>query len=313
MSFRCTADWSPAKSRMGSRNRQGLTLMELVVVMAILIALASILVPLFPSMIERAHKASEATNTSELTKAVQLYQAINGNYPDGFDLLTDGTQLVNFLPSAGAASPVLFTGDTMNAGTTNVIGFNYPMGGYVSAGPLTTGGATALATAGIVNLYPLASGGSQTTPPTYTGTMGWTPTFNPYASDTPTPLTTTGTTLPTVAYVNASGVLRANMATPSIVSGSPTQFVLFGVGRYSSMVGTVIASAPNLFPNDAIHENPAQVYERFGVIFQLEDAQKNPLPYAIFLGACSIESDGLESADKDLEGYYKSVKQVGAP
>src|SRR5208283_2528292 len=184
----------------------------------------------------------------------------------------------------------------------------YPIGGYVSAAPLTAGGAQALATAGIVNLYPLASGGSQTTPPTYTGTMGWTPTFNPYGSDTPTPLTTTGTTLPTVAYVNASGVLRANMATPNIVSGSPTQFVLFGVGRYSSMVGTVIASAPNLYPDDTIHENPAQVYERFGVVFQLEDVNKKPLPYAIFLGACCIEDDGIESVDKTLESYYQRVK-----
>ena len=57
-----------------ANRRRGLTLMELVVVMFILMALAAIMVPLFPSMVERAHRASQATNESEITKAVQMYQ-----------------------------------------------------------------------------------------------------------------------------------------------------------------------------------------------------------------------------------------------
>jgi type II secretory pathway pseudopilin PulG len=58
---------------------RGFTLLELVVVMFILMALAAIIVPLFPSMVERAHRASQATNESEITKAVQLYQGLYGN------------------------------------------------------------------------------------------------------------------------------------------------------------------------------------------------------------------------------------------
>ena len=38
--------------------RSGLTLMELVVVLVILVALAGILVPILPSMIERAHRST---------------------------------------------------------------------------------------------------------------------------------------------------------------------------------------------------------------------------------------------------------------
>jgi len=88
--------------------RKGLTLMELVVVMFILMALAAIMVPLFPSLIERAHRSSQATNASEITKAVQLFQSINGNYPDGYDLLTDGTNIINYFPAVPTPQPMLF-------------------------------------------------------------------------------------------------------------------------------------------------------------------------------------------------------------
>ena len=46
-----------------------------------------------------AHRASQATNESEITKSVQLFQGLYGNYPDGYDLLTDGTTMVNYLPA----------------------------------------------------------------------------------------------------------------------------------------------------------------------------------------------------------------------
>src|SRR4029079_11542554 len=67
--------------------RQGLTLMEMVVVLSILAALAAIMIPLFPNILRRAHKATDATQTSEVAKAVQLYQALYLSYPNDLDLL----------------------------------------------------------------------------------------------------------------------------------------------------------------------------------------------------------------------------------
>jgi len=293
------------RSGIRPRGRKGLTLMELVVVMAILIALAAILIPLFPSMIERAHKASESTNGQELTKAIGLYQAMNGSYPDGWDLLTDGTTLVNFLPSAGAASP-MFYGETATADPTNTLGFNFPFGGYVSPAKLDAAHGAPLAAVGINNLIPMAPSSA------YTGAMGWTPTFNPYATDNPTPLSVSSG--PVAAFLFPSAVQRANLSTPSLINPkSNTQFIVFGVGRFNSMIGQSMYSVPNLFPDDTVHENPAFVYERFGAVFQLEDQLGNVLPAAIFVGACSIESDGFESVDKTLESYYQRVKQAGFP
>ncbi len=77
-------------SRIARRRRAGLTLMELVVVMVILIALAGIILPLFPSMLTRAHTSSTATNIAEASKAVQLYYNMYSGYPNNLDNLVPG-------------------------------------------------------------------------------------------------------------------------------------------------------------------------------------------------------------------------------
>ena len=145
----------------------------------------------------------------------------------------------------------------------------------------------------------------------YSGSIGWTPTFNPYPGDAVTP--TALTTSTSVVYVNGSGVLAANLASPSIVSGSGTQFVLFGLGKRCSAIGTVLATASYNFPNDTVHENPDLVYERFGLIFQLEDAKKNPLAAAQFIGTVAIESNVLLGVDKVNESYTENIPQINAP
>lgn len=75
-----------------STARRGLTLLELVVVLAILAALAGLLLPLAGQYLEKAHASSSADNIKEITKAVQQYNAVTRNYPDSLDsLLEDAT------------------------------------------------------------------------------------------------------------------------------------------------------------------------------------------------------------------------------
>jgi Tfp pilus assembly protein PilE len=83
-------------------NRKGLTLLELVVVMTILIALAGILVPLLPNLLNQAHTATGATNMPELNKLFELHNAMERGYPNYLDNLTDGTGLYDRLPGGGA-------------------------------------------------------------------------------------------------------------------------------------------------------------------------------------------------------------------
>lgn len=274
-------------SRHPVRVRPGLTLMELVVVLAILIALSAILVPLFPSMIGRAHKSSESTNTTELNKAMQLYAGLNGgNFPDGYDLLGDGTTLAAYLPANPTPNPT--------AGPANLAN---TVGGFLNPQALDANRAAALNNVGVRNGYAMFT----TVQPD-----PFTPTFNPYSNSATPPVMVPITTGLVVPYVTPAGIARATICgAQNINTASNTQFVMFGIGNRSSMLGTTLANAPHLFTDNPTLENPANFYERFGVIFQVEDANGNPLASALFISAVSIESDGIEGADKDLEGYYQ--------
>src|SRR5262249_33970927 len=85
--------------------RSGFTLMELIVVLTILAALAAIVVPMFPNILRRAHKASDATQSQELAKAVLTYQAMYPPYPNNWDLLTaNAGTFPDFMPGALSAT-----------------------------------------------------------------------------------------------------------------------------------------------------------------------------------------------------------------
>jgi len=87
------------------RNRRtGLTLIELVVVLAILAILGGILVPKLMGYLEKAHGAEGITNVSEVTKFVQLYRTQYGVYPDAPDslLLMTGAHNPNVAAEARA-------------------------------------------------------------------------------------------------------------------------------------------------------------------------------------------------------------------
>jgi Tfp pilus assembly protein PilE len=122
--------------RQASR-RTGLTLIELIVVLVILVGLAGLIVPLLPNMITRTHTASGATNIQEINKWVQTYEALQTSYPDGWDGLTDGSDIVDYLP--GSVS--------------------------LTAGKLSAAEASALASAGITTAYKMVK--SNPTKPTF--------------------------------------------------------------------------------------------------------------------------------------------------
>ena len=67
------------------------------------------------------------------------------------------------------------------------------------------------------------------------------------------------------------GILGARIVDPLSVPTGDRAFILFGLGSRCTMIGKSLADAPVLSPdNDA--ENPAKVYERFGLVFRVKDA-----------------------------------------
>lgn len=247
------------KNRMFSR--RGLTLIELVVVMAILVALAGILVPMLPKMLKRAHGASSATSTSELSKSIQTYHSLYFAYPDNYDSLTaaDGT-LNTYVP--GGLTPVALTADTL----------------------------ASLNDAGIMSVRRMvASAGGD-----------WSPTFYPYGNDS-----------------SVFPVADALTATDSLASLSPAvaaqqfgasadvdcTYVVFGVGSFTSMQGKVLQDAPIHFGEGA-NDSPGAVYARFGVVFQVTDAEGEALEKAQFIGAGAFHDGGFVSLGSHLAEYY---------
>src|SRR6056297_480753 len=68
-------------------NRFGLTLIELVIVLAILAALAGLVLPLAGNYLEKAHAGAAASNFKEVSKLLQQYNTVTRLFPDRLDSL----------------------------------------------------------------------------------------------------------------------------------------------------------------------------------------------------------------------------------
>lgn len=272
-------------------SRRGLTLMELVVVMVILIALAGILLPLFPSMLNRAHTSSSATSGAELSKAVQTYQALYYGYPNLLDNLAVGTSLYPSLSGADTATNLTTTAlsDGMTAALSNV-GIQ-----YVSQVAATS----------------TAANGNGTVP-------AYNPTFFPYNAIPA--LTYTGATSTSPAITTPSGAATtlssgtnvAILGTQSVVDLGLTQgatYVVFGVGSYSTMAGKTIDDAPVHF-DDNPAGSPNNTYARFGLLFQVTDYTGTALPQARYAGAVSfhdVSDGGVVGTDQHIQEYFQNT------
>jgi len=250
--------------------RRGLTLIELVVVMVILAALAGIVVPLLPGMVGRAHTSSSATNVGEIAKAIQTHQALQLSYPDNFDSLVDTTgALVGYLPGAGA--------------------------GQLTTATLTDETADALIDAGIANM-------AQMIPAPASNPGDFSPTFFPYGTDRDVPPTST-------ALADGVAVASLTGAAANRLFAAPVgaTYALFGVGSRTTMQGRSLQDAPVHFPESA-NDSPSVAYSRYAVVFQLTDGSGNPLKSARMVGVCAFHDDTVVSLNDHVAEYWEASK-----
>lgn len=102
-------------------NRRAFTLVELIVVLAILVGLAGILIPAVTDMIARTNRSTSAANMSEVAGAIQRYDAQYMTYPNNLDSLMfdNGTGLASGddLNTLTAAFTTASVDVTITAGT----------------------------------------------------------------------------------------------------------------------------------------------------------------------------------------------------
>jgi type II secretory pathway pseudopilin PulG len=291
---------SLVSARIARQGRRGLTLMELVVVMVILIALAGILLPLFPSILTRGHTSSAATNMAELSKAVQAYYYQELQLPNNLD------NIANLVSSTtnpvSSANPIV----AVQAGTSTTFASG---GADIAVSSLTASDFSALQSGGMTNVL-------QTTVPASGAVGSWSPTYNPYSTTAvgngffPQNLTTAtppGASTPlvtgtSVVYVSPYAVARelGQPANPNSV------YLLFGAGDYSSLIGKVMQEAPIHFDDSPTGE-PNVAYCRFGLIFQTTaDGSYTDLPAPRFVGAVDLGDPTLSSIQDHIQAYLNT-------
>jgi prepilin-type N-terminal cleavage/methylation domain-containing protein len=116
------------------KQRKGFTLIELMIVIAIIIILAAIAIPNYLRMTDRARRSRVAGDFTSLATALEAYQVDWGSYPkttaSAFGKGVDGTTITSTI-----AKELTGTGTTNVSGNTTLTGEN---GGieYIKAGTI---------------------------------------------------------------------------------------------------------------------------------------------------------------------------------
>jgi type II secretory pathway pseudopilin PulG len=274
--------------------RRGLTLMELVVVMAILIAFAGIVVPLLPGLIGRSETSSRATNTGEITKWIQSYEASYSKYPNDWDALIDSSNApISYVQG--------FTGATPPLQVTTISDANQ---------------VKALTGAGITRLQLMSQATALTTTTNAT--------FNPYPSMNPA----TGTASPdkvadglTVATgmsavtLTLAGQAQLNLADNATTANSTGVYIVVGFGRRASIVGQGVEDAPvNFFDNFQL--SPDTRYSRYGVVFQVNGTDRTGSSTLVDYTTAKLVrvfrfGSSLTTGDDAIQSYWGDVTTPG--
>lgn len=274
--------------------REGLTLIELIVVMVVLIALAGILVPMLPSMLTRAHTSTMTTNIAETGKAIGEYQSLYSQFPNNWDALGDGHTMINYFAN-GAACPAQYVDPASLA---------LPNGnGELSGLTLTAAEANALTGVGITQVQGMAI---TPTSPIASGTFD--PSFNYY----------TAATADAGAINIAAGIVLAGMDPAAAGPGSTTyqrcitdnlsltgRYVVLGIGPRVSMVGQTMQTAPLHFGDQPVL-NPEYGYQRIVAIFKVSDSAVGAVfTQAQLVDTAPVHDTGLDNLQSHLQAWYQ--------
>ena len=260
-----------------TKQRTGLTLLELIVVMAILVAIAAILIPLLPEFLGKGNQSAAATNMGELEKAIQTFRATYSRQPNHWDsmLTASGAALSGLVPSAGGA---------------------------IERRTPTTGQASRLYREGILNvwdIYDTVAEGQAASPTEFHATLN--------------PFVLSGSERTVVANGNGGGAGPVVMLTHpyteiakrGLVLNEDHDYALFGIGRYCNLCGPdgIVKEAP-VYGQHSAENTPSTSYQRFAAVYDIgkPDTDTDRIN-ARLVGVVALSTDRLFWCG-DLVGTY---------
>jgi len=138
------------RATQGQRRAAGFTLIELVVVLMILAALAGLLVPNLNGFVERSHAATSATDIGEVTKNLELYRVkyLDKGYPSNLDSLvaSDDSEYQGMNPALAAVltPTAIVANQALSLTDAGIVEVARHLVGPVPAGTSATDGVTVL-------------------------------------------------------------------------------------------------------------------------------------------------------------------------
>jgi type II secretory pathway pseudopilin PulG len=275
--------------------RQGLTLMELVVVLVILIALAGILLPLLPSLLTKAHDSVTTTNISEIDKAITGYLGTTLSYPNQFDSLVDASGSMY----AGLLFNPLNANSAYNGSAASGLPFTVGPLTPQSGSPSGASGPAASLTLGGINALMVMST-STVSPPAFDATYG-AYVGVPGVSGSTAAVTANSN----VVYASSAYVLqRLNVQPRNDSNGVPARYVVFGLGPYCTIIGARsfgVFNAPVAFGEHSF-EQPNVSYARYLIVFRVYDDGAR----CEYIGAAHDDATGFGTFDMHLQEYYQT-------
>jgi Tfp pilus assembly protein PilE len=283
-------------------SRFGLTLMELVVVLVILIALASVLLPMLPAFLTKTHDAVTTTNISETDKGITGFFMANLAYPNQFDSLVDA--------SGNMYAGLIFNPlNPISQNTFSPVGTVATTGNGTQAiytGTLSAGQATSLTLGGITSLMVMST--STVSPPAFNATFPNPGGAGPYVGMPGTTGATVGvsSTMLGVLFADNNYIFQKLNIAPKLDSnGNPCNYVVLGLGPYCTIVGASsfgIFDAPVAF-GEHYFEQPIVSYSRYLCVFRVySDGTR-----CEYVGSAHDDATGLGTYDMHMQEYYQTT------
>lgn len=237
-------------------HRAGFTLLELIVVLAILVAIAGLAVTKLDVLQLKAEKASAALDMRNISRMIQTFRATTNFYPDRWDsLVVTGTRSLQVPGAPGSGQGGLDPGLVGTTGAGKLI---------LSTDSLTANQARSLSRLGITTVYdhvgstatPYSDGFTVENP--IDGTDDVFATINPANAAGQRILNTIYPTPPSAANPAGNAVVPADRV-----------LVVFGLGKWTTIVGSNLQSAvltePPIYPysNELYYNRYLAVFEAY--------------------------------------------------